>query len=352
MPDDLLGLLLDLMRLPAIAGHEGAVADRLESAWEPLADEVRRTPVGSVMATRRGQGKKPRPSVLLTAHMDAIGLAAADHEGGFLRVASAGEMHTEPLAGQRVLIHGRRLVPGLLVRPPETCLPPTKDGEPVPLGGLLVDTGLTPRQLQALVRVGDPITFDRMGTALGPGLIAGPALDNRAGLAAITLALKELAGSAHEWDVVLGGLVQEETGGLGARTAAHGSPPAIALIVDTTYGRAHGEAEHLTFPLGGGPTNGWGPAAHPAVHERLRQAAERLNLPLTLEPMPTLSESDADLIQISGAGVATGCVFIPIRNMHSAVEVVDLDDIRHTAAILAEFVRDLDAEAARSLDRG
>jgi endoglucanase len=352
MPDDLLGLLLDLMRLPAIPGREGAVADRLESAWKPLADDVRRTPAGSVVATRHGRGKKPRLSVLLTAHMDAIGLAAADFDGGFLRIASAGGMFSEQLAGQRVLIHGKRLVPGLLVRPPDACLPPRKENEPLPLGGMLIDTGLSPRQLQALVRIGDPITFDRMGLQLGTGLIAGPALDNRVGLAAITLAFKELAGSALEWDVILGGLVQEETGGLGARTAAHATPPTIALIVDTTYGRSHGEVEHLTFPLGGGPSNGWGPAAHPAIHERLRLAAERLDLPITLEPMPTFSESDADLIQMSGSGVATGCIFIPVRNMHSAVEVVDLDDIRHTAAIVAEFVRDLDAEAAASLDRG
>jgi len=352
MPDDLLGLLLDLMRLPAIPGREGAVADRLETAWRPLVDEIRRTPAGSVVATRHGRGRKPRPSVLLTAHMDAIGLAAADFESGFLRIASAGHMFSEPLVGQRVLIHGKRLVPGLLVRPPDACLPPLKEDEPVPLGGLLVDTGLSPRQLQALVRIGDPITFDRMGTQLGPGLIAGPAIDNRAGLAAITLALKELTGGTHEWDVVLGGLVQEETGGLGGRTAAHATAPTLAVIVDTTFGRSHGEVEHLTFPLGGGPSNGWGPAAHPVVHERLRQAAERLDLPITLEPMPTFSESDADRIQISGSGVATGCIFIPVRNMHSAVEVVDLDDIRRTAAIVAEFVRDLDAEAALSLDRG
>jgi tetrahedral aminopeptidase len=215
-----------------------------------------------------------------------------------------------------------------------------------------VDTGLSPRQMQSLVRIGDPITFDRMGLQLGTGLIVGPALDNRAGLAAITLAFRELAGSTVEWDVILGGLVQEETGGLGARTAAHTAPPTLALIVDTTYGRSHGEVEHLTFPLGGGPSNGWGPASHPAVHERLRQAAERLDLPITLEPMPTFSESDADLIQISGSGIPTGCIFIPVRNMHSAVEVVDLEDIRSTAAIVAEFVRDLDAEAAQSLDRG
>ena len=352
MPDDLLGLLLDLMRLPAIPGREGAVADRLEAAWKPLADDIRRTPAGSVLATRHGRGKKPRPTVLLTAHMDAIGLAAADFDSGFLRVASAGGMFSEQLAGQRVLIHGKRLVPGLLVRPPDACLPPHAEDEPVPLGGLLIDTGLSSRQLQAVVRIGDPITFDRMGLQLGTGLIAGPALDNRVGLAAITLAFKELAAGAHEWDVVLGGLVQEETDGLGARTVGHSAAPTIALIVDTTYGRSHGEVEHLTFPLGGGPSNGWGPAAHPAVYERLRLAAEQLDLPITLEPMPTFSESDADRLQISGSGVATGCLFIPVRNMHSAVEVVDLDDIRHTASIVAEFVRDLDSEAASSLDRG
>jgi putative aminopeptidase FrvX len=352
MPDDLLPMLLDLMRLPAIPGRETAVADRLQAAWAPLADEIRRTPAGSVCATRQGSGKKPRPCVMLTGHMDAIGLVVADFEGGFLRLASAGTMMTEHLAGQRVLVHGKRLVPGLLVRPPEHCLPPDKDGDSIPLGAFLVDTGLGARQLQALVRIGDAITFDRMGILLGDGVVAGPALDNRAGLAALTLGLHSLSRAGHAWDVVLAGLVQEETGGLGARTITHAAPPTIALVIDTTYGRGHGEAEHLTFPLGGGPSNGWGPAAHPAVHERLRLAAERAEVPLTLEPMPRYSESDAGLLQVAGTGVATGCLFVPVRNMHSPVEVVDLEDIRRTAAVLTEFVRGLDDAAARSLDRG
>lgn len=351
MPDDLLALLLDLMRLPAIPGRETAVADRLQAAWVPLVDEIRRTPAGSVYATRHGTGKKPRPTVMLTAHMDAIGLVVADFEGAFLRIASAGSILTEHLAGQRVLVHGKRLVPGLLVRPPEHCLPP-KDGDSIPLGAFLVDTGLSSRQVQSMVRIGDPITFDRMGVQLGDGVVAGPALDNRAGLAALTLALHALYRAGHAWDVVLAGLVQEELDGLGARTVTHAAPPAIALVVDSTYGRGNGEPEHLTFPLGGGPSNGWGPAAHPAVHERLRLAAERAEVPITLEPMPRYSESDADLLQIAGTGVATGCLFIPVRNMHSPVEVVDLEDIRRTAAVLVEFVGGLVEANASFLDRG
>lgn len=350
MPDDLLALLLDLMRLPAIPGREDAVADRLEATWGVLADSVRRTPAGSVLATRHGRAKKPRPAVILTAHMDAVGLAVAELEGGFLRVATAGTMSAAQLAGQRVLIHGRRLVSGLLVQPPEPSLPPRKAGESVPLGAFLVDTGLSARQLQGVVRVGDPITFDRMGIQMGEGLVVGPSLDNRAGLAAITLAAKELADTGHGWDVILAGLTQEEIGGLGARTLSHAAPAAVAVIVDTTYGRAHGEVEHLTFPLGGGPSNGWGPAVHPAIYERLRAAAERLELPLTLEPMPRFSETDADQIQISGSGMATGCISIPIRNMHSTVEVVALEDIRSTAAIVAEFARHLDTDAGPWLD--
>jgi endoglucanase len=349
MPDDLLALLLDLMRLPGVPGSERAVADKLQAAWAPLADEIQRTPVGSVHAIRRGKGKRHSPSVLLTAHMDAVGLVVAEVEGSFLRVASAGAIASEQLPGQRVLIHGRRLVPGIVVQPPDHCLPPDRDNGAVPLGAFLVDTGLTPRQLQSQVRVGDPITFDRMPLHLGDGLVSGPALDNRVGLAALTIALQSLARSGHAWDVVAAGVVQEEMDAQGACTSAHRTAPTAALVIDTTYGRGHGEAEHLTFPLGGGPSNGWGPAAHSAVHERLRRAAERLETPLTLEPMPMYSESDADVLQLVGAGIPTGCLFIPVRYMHSPVEVVDLDDIRRTASLVAEFVRGLDEAAERSL---
>ena len=343
MPDDLLALLLDLMRLPGVPGSETAVADKLHAVWSPLSDETRRTPAGSVHAIRQGRGKKPRPSVLLMAHMDSVGLVVVELDGSFLRVASSGAIAAEHLPGQRVLIHGRRLIPGIVVQPPDHCLPAEQAEGTVPLGACLVDTGLSPRQLQGQVRVGDPITFDRMPIHLGNGLVSGPTLDNRVGLAALTIALQSLAHSGHAWDVVSVGSVQEELGALGARTSGHAAAPTVALVVDTTYGRSHGEAEHLTFPLGGGPSNGWGPAAHPAVHEHLRRAAERLEIPLTLEPMPRYSESDADVLQLVGAGIPTGCLFIPVRYMHSPVEVVDLDDIRRTAAIVAEFVRGLDA---------
>ncbi len=348
MPDDLLALLLDLMRLPGVPGSETAVADKLHSVWAPLSDEIRRTPAGSVHAVRHGRGKKPRPSILLTAHMDAIGLVVVEVEGSFLRVAAAGGIVPEVVSGQKVLIHGRRLIPGIVIQPPDHCLPSRDDDELVPLGAFLVDTGLSARQLQAQVRVGDPITFDRMPIHLGNGLLSGPSLDNRAGLAALTIALQSLAHTGHAWDVIGVGTVQEELKGLGARTSAHAAMPTMALIIDTTYGRGYGEAEHLTFPLGAGPSNGWGPAAHPAVHERLRRAAERLDVALTLEPMPRYSESDADVLQLVGAGIPTGCLFIPVRYMHLPVEVVDLDDIRSTASIVAELVRGLDEAAGAS----
>jgi putative aminopeptidase FrvX len=343
MPDDLLALLLDLMRLPGVPGSEAAVADKLHAAWSPLSDEIRRTPAGSVHAIRHGRGKKPHPSVLLMAHMDSVGLVVVELDGSFVRVASAGAIAAEHLPGQRVLIHGRRLIPGIAVQPPDDCLPADRPEGSVPLGAFLVDTGLSPRQLQGQVRIGDAITFDRMPIHLGNGLVSGPTLDNRVGLAALTIALQSLAHSGHAWDVVSVGSVQEELEALGARTSGHAVAPAVALVIDTTYGRSHGQAEHLTFPLGGGPSNGWGPAAHPAIHEQLRRAADRLEIPLSLEPMPRYSESDADVLQLVGAGIPTGCLFIPVRYMHSPVEVVDLEDIRRTAAIVAEFVRALDS---------
>ena len=352
MPDDLLALLFDLMRLPGIPGRETAVADRLQAAWAPLADEIRRTPAGSLHAIRHGKGKEPRPSVLLTAHMDAIGMVVAEVEGGFIRVGSAGTFSTEILPGQRVLIHGRRPIPGIVVQPPDHCLPPNRDEGSVPLGAFLVDTGLSPRQLQSQVRIGDPITFDRMPIHMGDGVVAGPALDNRAGLAALTLALQSLDRSGHTWDLVAAGLVQKEIGSLGARTSTHAARPTLAIVIDTTYGRSHAEAEHRTFPLGAGPSNGWGPAVHPAIHERLRLAAEHLEIPLMLEPMPWYSESDADVLQIAGAGVPTGCIFIPVRYMHSPVEIVDVEDIRRTGTVVAEFVRGLGEAAGRFLEQG
>jgi endoglucanase len=343
MPDPLSSLLKDLLQVPGLPGYEGPVRERLKAEWGPLVDELHISRVGSLQALKRGSGTRPRRSLMLAAHMDAIGLMVSSLADGFLRLAAVGGVGARVLPGQPVLVHARRELPGLIVQPPASCLPPEKTGS-VPLEHLFVDVGLPPSHVRRLVRPGDPVTFAQPPLEISEDRIAGPSMDNRVSLAALTLCLQELQLRPHTWDVLVVATVQEELGTVGARTSAYGLRPDLALAVDATFARGPGQPEHMTFPLGGGPTNGWGPQVHPGIFRAIQAAAERIGVPTTVEPMPVSSGTDADVMQNAAGAIPTGVVSIPVRYMHTPVEVASLSDIRSAGRLLAEFAASLEAD--------
>ncbi len=342
MPQDFADLLETLLTIPGPSGREGAIAERLSDLWQPLADEMYRTPLGSLHALKRGRGPEPRDKILFAAHMDTIGLIVSDIEGEFLRVQPIGGLDPRVLPGQPVVVQGREPVPGLLVAPPDHLLPPDLRGKPVPVEYLLVDTGLPARRLRRLVQVGDAITFGTAPETLEGELIRGPGLDNRASVAALTGALQLLRERPHLWDAVFVATVQEEETLGGAMTSAFAERPRIAVAVDVTFATGPGVGEDKGFPLGEGITLGWGPNVHPAVHRRFKELAERLEIPHHVEYLPTHSGTDAMALQVAAEGVPSMVVSIPLRYMHTPVEIVSLKDVRRAARLLAELVAALD----------
>ncbi len=340
--NDTLTLLKELIQLPGLSGYEGPVEDRMRTEWEPLTDDIRVGRIGSLYATKRGSGKEPRQSVMLAAHMDAIGLMVSELADGFIRITAIGGIDARVLPGQSVIVHGRRDLPGIVVQPPQHALPENLLRKPIPLNHLLVDLGLP--NIAHLVRPGDLISFAQLPIELGDDVLAGHSLDNRASLVAITECLKELGRRDHEWDVLAVATVQEEEAYAGAYAAGFELKPSVAIAVDVTFGRGPGLPEHRTFPLGKGPTNGWGPNIHPGIYSALREAAKQVEIPLAREVIPARGGTDAFALQIAGEGIPTGLVSIPLKYMHTPVEIVSLKDIRRAGRLLAEFIAGLNAE--------
>ena len=340
--DDSVTLLKDLIQLPGLSGHEGPVQERIHKEWEPLSDEIRVSRIGSLYATKRGSGLEPKQSVMLAAHMDAIGLMASDLVDGFIRVVPIGGLDPRVLPGQPVIVHGQRDLPGIVVQPPSHGLPESLGRNPIPLEYLLVDIGIS--NANSLVRPGDLISFAQAPIELGDELVAGHSLDNRSSLVAITECLRELGQRDHRWDVLAVATVQEEETFAGAFTAGFELRPSIAIAVDVTFARGPGLPEHKTFPVGKGPVNGWGPNIHPGIHSALAEAARRVEIPLAREVLPAHSGTDAFALQIAGEGIPTGLISIPLKYMHTPVEVISIKDIRRTGRLLAEFVSGLDSE--------
>jgi endoglucanase len=212
----------------------------------------------------------------------------------------------------------------------------------VPLEHLLVDTGLLADQVNQMVRVGDLISFAQKPIHMEPEILAGCSLDNRASVAALTLSLDLLQSRSHTWDVCCVASVQEEENMAGALTSAYQLQPDLAVAIDVTWAQGPEAPKHKTYPLGKGITLGWGPNIHPGLHKAFKKLADELEIPHTLEPLPRHSGTDAYALQIAREGVPTMLVSIPLRYMHTPVEMVSLKDVKRAGRLLAEFVTSLE----------
>jgi endoglucanase len=340
---DALAHLKDLCSAPGISGYESRVRELIRAAWTPLTTEVHVDRVGSLWATKAGSGKAPRPKIMLAAHMDAIGLMVSHVEAEFLRVVSVGGIDARVMPGQPVTIHGRQDVPGMVVQPPAFLLPKANRDGVVPVDELLIDTGLPAARLAELVRVGDVISVAQPPRPLQGDYLAANRLDNRASVASVTECLDALQQRPHVWDVVAVATVQEETRLLGASTSAFALQPQLAVAIDVTHGAGPAVKDFAdkTYVLGGGPVLGLGPNIHARLHAALKTVAEKMEMPHAVEAMPTHSGTDAYAMQVAREGLPTMVVSIPLRNMHTPVEIVAVKDVVRVGRLLAEFIAGL-----------
>ncbi len=339
---DYLSLLKDLISAPGLSGFETPVRKMIADAWAPLTDEIHVSQLNSLHALRRGIGAEPRPSILFATHMDAIGLMVTGIEAGLLRITEIGGIDHRVLPGQFVTVHGREELPGMVVQPPSFLLPPDERSGPVPLTSLLVDTGLLPSEVQRKVRIGDLVSFAQEPIEMGGRILAGHTLDNRVSVVALTHCLEELRQRKHVWDIWAVATAQEEETLGGAITSAFELNPTLAVALDVTFAKSPGTPDYESYPMGKGITLGWGPNIHPGLHKTFKNIADQLEIPYYLEALPRHSGTDAYGLQVARAGIPTMVISIPLRYMHTPVEMVSAQDIQRAGRLMAEFAASLD----------
>ena len=316
-----------LLRAHGPSGHEqfayGAVRDALEGIAEIETDSV-----GNLIARRRGDG----PLLALFAHLDVIGAAVAHiAEDGLIAVHQLGHWRANVAYGQRIEIRTKDgAVPGVIARK-------VKDNEKVEWRQLYVDIGARDgAEARSLVATGDPMVLDAPPLELANGRVASRTLDNRAGVYVALETLRRAEG-AH---VAVVAAAQEELGAHGAMVAAHGLQPAVAIAIDVTYATdvpADDPATGGHHTLGGGAAIFRGPAVNPRVFELLVEAAREEGIDHTIEA-GAKTYTDADVTFASREGIPTGLVSIPLRNMHSPIEIVQLSDLEACIRVLTAFV--------------
>jgi putative aminopeptidase FrvX len=331
-------LLDELLRAPGPSGVE----ERPAAVWRAAAAgfaEVSSDTIGTSVA--RVAGTAGGPSCALIGHMDEIGFIATHvDDQGFVSIRRVGGYNPEVLVGQRVeFLSGVR---GVVARRREQT--PLSERKNARFEDLHVDVGARDGdEARGLVRPGDVGVFAAEPLELREGRVVSRALDNRLGCYVALEAARRVAGEAPG-DVIAIAATQEETGAHGVRSAVFGLDPQLALVFDVTTASDVPGAdprEDGKHELGSGPTILRGTIIHPRISELLIECAEAGGIPHTIEVAGGVSMTDADAIHLSRAGVPTGLVSIPLRYMHSAIELCDLADVEAAVRLTVAFLRRL-----------
>jgi len=338
-------LLDELLGAAGPSGYEGPASEvwRGAASFATLSSDA----LGSSVARIGDEGAKPVLAVV--GHIDEIGLVITHvDEKGFVHFAPIGGWDPQILVGQRVEIQGRAgPVPGVAGRKPIHLLKDEQRKKVVELAEMHIDIGASDSEdALARVAIGDPAVIAADPVLLAGGRLVSRSLDDRLG-AYVAL---EAARRVHERGGLKGQLaavaaVQEEIGSKGAFTTAFALDPDLALTVDVTHATdAPGveEKEQGSHAFGSGAVIGRGATLSPRVFELLAECAEELDIPYTVEASGRATHTDADAFQIARSGVPTGLVSIPLRYMHSPVEMVDLADVEAVIELIAGFAVSLE----------
>ena len=346
MRDESYEFLKRLLSTPGTSGNEEAAASVWRTEAEKFAEEVRGDRMGNSFATLNGGGT---PRVMLAGHIDEIGLMVTHiDEHGLLHFTGVGGWDSQVLVGQRAIVQTENGEVHGVIGKKAIHLMETEERKKVSqIKDLWIDIGAkNADEAKERVRVGDVGVVDQGLLELPNGRIASRSLDNRMGAFVALEALRLLSeenGLAAETVAVAS--VQEEIGLYGARGAAYGLDPDAAIAVDVTHATdtpGVPKNEHGEHALGSGPVITRATNLSPIVSDGLIATAEEAEISYTLEADSRRTSTDADAIQFTRSGIATGLVSVPNRYMHSPNEVVALEDLESCARLIAAYVKGLD----------
>jgi endoglucanase len=349
MIDDARDFLTRLLETPSPSGFEAPGQRVWAERVRPVAEAFESDSYGNAWATLNADAT---PRILISGHADELGfMIGYINDDGFLYFKGIGGVDPALIRGQRVIVHGRngdiQGVTGQLA----IHLQNPEDRKKVPdIHDMVIDIGARSRkEAEAVVAVGDPVTYAARVHGLMGDRIAARGCDNRIGTWAAAEALRRVAARRSELQacVIAASTIQEENGLYGATMTAYRVKPDVAIVIDVTHATdtpQASKAKHGDIRLGGGPVISVGSSNHPVVNARLRQVAEKAGIPLQTEINPRQTGTDADAIFLTRGGIPTVSIGLPNRYMHSPVEVIELADLDAIANLLAAFALDVQAD--------
>jgi putative aminopeptidase FrvX len=359
-------VLRDLLAARGPSGYETAPAAVWLAAAQAFGAQVQTDIVGTPSAHVGARSEGEARRLMVMGHIDEIGLIVTHiDDEGYLWFREVGGWDAQILVGQRVVLatrraqggsgtdggSGEREVRGVIGKKPIHLLRDEDRKKVAEVRDLHIDIGAKDgKQARELVRIGDVATIDAEALELPNGRLASRALDNRLGsFVALEAARIVAEAGSGAWELVAVAAAQEETTFGGSRTSAFSLAPDAAIVVDVTHATdAPGidVKEAGKHELGSGSVLSRGSTLNPRLFELLHDTAEREEVPFTVEASGRNTGTDADAVHLSRGGVPTALVSIPLRYMHSPVELVQLSDVHACARLIAASALALDADTS------
>lgn len=340
-------LLKRLLQTPSPSGFERPIQNVVREVMADCADQITTDLHGNVIVARKPDAKL---RVMFAGHCDQIGLIVQHIDSdGFIYAAGIGGWDTQVLLGQRMTVWTNSgPIPGVIARKAIHLLSDEERKQVPKMKDLWIDIGCKDKdEAGQLVRIGDAVTLELGYQPLRNQLATAPGMDDKCGLWVVLEAFRRAGERGHECALFAVSTVQEEIGLRGAQTSSFTVAAHVGIAVDVTHATdcpTIDKKQEGDIKLGAGPVIYRGPNMNPVVVERLITSANAASLPYQLAANPRATGTDANTMQTSRGGVATGLVSIPNRYMHSPVEMISLDDIDRAADLLATFVCSLRAD--------
>ncbi len=336
-----LAFLEKLITLPSPSGYEIDVQRCIKKELNAITPRVKTDVMGNVYGILNPDGA---PRVMLAGHCDEIGLMVNFiSEEGFIYFRAIGGIDPHLLPGRRVNIWGNKgAVRGVIGRKPIHLLEDEERKKVNKIEELFIDVGVkNKKELQDRVSIGDPVTFQEGLEFLQQDIAVARGFDDRIGAFMVVEALRSLKEEKFPASVYGVSTVQEEVGLRGARPSTFSIHPDVGICLEVGFAtdfpgvdkKKTGEVK-----LGKGPIISRGPNINPALFELLVKTAEEKKIPYQLSGEPRGTGTDANVMQLSREGVATCLISIPLRYMHTPVELLSLKDVENTVKLVKEIV--------------
>ncbi len=336
-------LLKTISELPGTSGFEQKIREFIIKEIKGLVDEIKIDNLGNIIAIKKGKQNK---KVMVAAHMDEIGfIVKYIDDNGFIKFHPLGGFDPKTLSSQRVIVHGKKDLVGVMGTKPIHIMKPDERKKAVELDDFFIDLGMTKKELEKYIEIGNPITRERELIEMG-NCVNGKSLDNRIAVYILIETLKLLKNKQIPYDLYACFTVQEEVGIRGAQVASQEINPDFGFGLDTTiaYDVPGSQAHEQVTKLGEGVAIKIMDSSAIADYRMvafMKETAKKNKIKWQPELLPAGGTDTSNVQRMNKGGAITGAISIPTRHIHQVIESVNKEDIKSSVSLLTNCITEL-----------